>query len=53
MRATVFYDPENIRVEVVLRSHPAAGEAVIPITLTTKCHSKVRSRELAGNSRRD
>src|SRR5213596_1070062 len=37
MRATVFHEPNNIRVEEVPRPKAGIGEAVIRITLTTIC----------------
>jgi threonine dehydrogenase-like Zn-dependent dehydrogenase len=37
MRANVFHDPNDIRVEEVWRPIAGAGEAVIRITLTTIC----------------
>src|SRR6202521_2698111 len=37
MKATVFYSPNNIRVEEVPLPHAGVGEAVIRITLTTIC----------------
>jgi len=37
MRANVFHGVNDIRVEKVPRPHPAAGEAVIRVTLTTIC----------------
>ncbi len=37
MKATVFHDVNNIRVEEVERPRASAGEAVIRITLTTIC----------------
>src|SRR5665213_1297736 len=37
MRANVFHGVNDIRVETVARPHPAAGEAVIRVTLTTIC----------------
>jgi threonine dehydrogenase-like Zn-dependent dehydrogenase len=37
MRAAVFRGVNDIRVETVARPHPAAGEAVIRVTLTTIC----------------
>ena len=37
MRAAVFHEPNDIRIEQVPRPIPGAGEAVIRITLTTIC----------------
>src|SRR5476649_1664233 len=37
MRANVFHGVNDIRVEKVPRPHPAAGQAVIRVTLTTIC----------------
>ena len=37
MKATVFYGPNDIRLEKVPRPHAGLGEAVIRITLTTIC----------------
>jgi threonine dehydrogenase-like Zn-dependent dehydrogenase len=37
MKATVFHGKDDIRVEDVPQPHPAAGEAVIRVTLTTIC----------------
>ncbi len=41
MRANVFYGVNDIRIEKVPRPHPAAGEAVIRVTLTTICGTDV------------
>jgi threonine dehydrogenase-like Zn-dependent dehydrogenase len=41
MLATVFHGPNDIRLDRVPRPHPAAGEAVIKVTLTTICGTDV------------
>jgi alcohol dehydrogenase len=41
MRAAVFHEPGDIRVEDVPRPHPGPGEAVIRVTLTTICGTDV------------
>ncbi len=41
MRANVFHSPNDIRIEEVPRPRPAAGEAVIRITLTTICGTDI------------
>jgi threonine dehydrogenase-like Zn-dependent dehydrogenase len=41
MRANVFHGPLDVRVEEVERPRPAAGEALIRVTLTTICGTDV------------
>ena len=41
MRATVFHAPQEFHVEEVERPRPAAGEALIRVTLTTICGTDV------------
>lgn len=41
MRAAVFHEPGDIRVEQVPRPRPGPGEAVIRVTLTTICGTDV------------
>src|SRR5689334_13773749 len=41
MKANVFHGPSDIRAEEVERPRPAAGEALIRVTLTTSCGTDV------------
>src|SRR6516165_9309970 len=41
MKANVFHEPNNIRLEEVPRPSAGAGEAVIKITLTTICGTDI------------